>query len=84
MYNTVNYLCYEIKVENLVRDKNNFFYWAKTLLFFTQKYILFFEIYFLKISKNVIAYAFFSEADTKKHRYALAKASNAALVKLTY
>ena len=54
------------------------------MLFFTQKYILFFEIYFLKISKNVIAYAFFSEADTKKHRYALAKASNAALVKLTY
>ena len=84
MYNTVNYLCYEIKVESLVKDKNNFFYWAKTLLFFKQKYILFFEIYFLKISKNVIVYAFFSEADTKKHRYALAKASNAALVKLTY
>ena len=40
-------MCYEIKFENRVKDKNN------------------------------------SEVDTKKHRYVSAKASNAALVKLT-
>ena len=44
---TVNDMCYEIKFENRVKDKNN------------------------------------SEVDTKKHRYVSAKASNAALVKLT-
>ena len=39
---------------------------------------------FFKIPKNLITSAFFfAEADTKKHRYASAKASNAALVKLT-
>ena len=43
---------------------------SKTLLFdFKQKYILFLETYFFKISKNLIAFAFFSEADTKKHIY---------------
>ena len=58
---------------------------SETLLFFLeQKYILFLETYFFKIPKNLITSAFFfAEADTKKHRYASAKASNAALVKLT-
>ena len=57
---------------------------SETLLFFLeQKYILFLETYFFKIPKNLITSAFFfAEADTKKHRYASAKASNAALVKL--
>ena len=59
---------------------------SETLLFFfKQKYILLLETYFFKIPKNLIASAlfFFAEADTKKHKYASAKASNAALVKLT-
>ena len=29
-------------------------------------------MYFFNIAKNLIALAFFAEADTKKHRYALA------------
>ena len=54
------------------------------LFFIGQKYILLSETYFFKIPKNLITSAFFfAEADTKKHRYASAKASNAALVKLT-
>ena len=53
---------------------------SETLLFnLKQKFILFSEI-----PKNLVTSAFFfAEADTKKHRYASAKASNAALVKLT-
>ena len=54
---------------------------SETLLFFL-KHILFSEIYFFKIPKNLITSAFFF-ADTEKHRYASAKASNTALVKLT-
>ena len=55
----------------------------ETLLFFLeQKYFILGDIIF-KIPKNLITSAFFfAEADTKKHRYASAKASNAALVKL--
>ena len=54
------------------------------LFFFKQKYILFLVTYFFKISKNLIACAFFLLRQIlKKHRYASAKASNAALVKLT-
>ena len=50
-------------------NENTFYSWRRT---------------FLKISKNLIASAFFfAEADTKKHRYASTKASNVALVKLT-
>ena len=46
--NTVNDLRYEIKFENCVKDKNNFF-WSETLLFFLeQKNILFLETYFFK------------------------------------
>ena len=61
---------------------------SKTLLFFLeQKHILFSETYFFKIPRNLIIlpffFFFFADADTKKYRYALAKASNAALVKLT-
>ena len=44
--NTVNDLRCEIKFENPVKDKNNFFIKRKTLLFFLeQKYILFLEKY---------------------------------------
>ena len=38
---------------------------------------------FLKIPKNLIARHFFAEVNTKKHRYASAKVSIAALVKPT-
>ena len=78
---TVNDLRYEIKFESSVKDKKI----SEALLFcFRQKYIFFLETYFFKVSKNLIASAFFfAEAETKKHRYALAKASNLALVKLT-
>ena len=42
--------------------------------------------FFFKIPKNLIAYSvffFYVKADTKNHRFASAKSSNAALVKLT-
>ena len=58
--------------------------WKTKITFLLTKNILFSETYFFKIPKNFITSAvFFAEADTKKHRYASAKASNAALVKLT-
>ena len=81
----VNDLRYEIKFENRVKDKDNFFIKWKTLLFlFEQKYILFLEAYFLKIPKNLITSAFFLSRQIPKNiRYVLAKTSNAALVKLT-
>ena len=65
---------------------------SETLLFFLrQKYILFLETKFLKVSKNLIASAFlfyfcsffFLLRQILKNRYASAKVSNAALVKLT-
>ena len=76
--NTVNNLRYKIKFEKCVKDiakhcfsllnKNRFYSW---------RHIIF------KIPKSLITSAFFfGEADTKKHRYALVKASNTALVKL--
>ena len=79
---TVNDLRDEIKFESRVKDKKIS---EALLFFFRQKYILFSETYFFKVSKNLIASAFFffAEADTKKYIYALAKASNPALVKLT-
>ena len=74
-------------MDNTVNDLN---YQYILLFFLKQKYILFLEIYIFKIPKSLIASAlffvflfFFAEPDTKKHRYASAKASNAALVKLT-
>ena len=52
------------------------------LFFLEQKYILFSETF---VFKNLVIYLniFFDKADTKKHRYASAKALNTALVKLT-
>ena len=83
MNNTVNDLRYETKFENCVKVKNNLLLSETMLSFFKQKHTLFLETYFFKIPKNLIASAFFiAEADTKKHRYPSAKASNAALVKL--
>ena len=82
--NTVNDLRYEIKFENCVKDKNNFFIKQNiAFLSWTKIHFILGDIFF-KISKNFFTSAFFfAEADTKKHRYASAKASNAALVKLT-
>ena len=58
--NTVNDLRYEIKFENRGKDKNYFFMKRKTLLIFLeQKYVLFLEKCFLKISKNLITSTFF-------------------------
>ena len=46
--NTVNNLCYEIKFENCVKDKNKFFIkW--NIAFLEQKYILLSETYFFEI-----------------------------------
>ena len=58
---------------------------SETLLFFLEKkYILFLETYFFSDSWEFNYFSiFYVEADTKKHRYASAKASNATLVKLT-
>ena len=55
------------------------------LFFLEQKYILFSDKFVFKIPKNLVIYLniFFDKADTKKHRYASAKALNTALVKLT-
>ena len=60
---------------NCVKDKNNFLM-KRNISFFKQKYIaLFLETYIFKISKNLIALTFFfAEGDTKKDRYASAKA----------
>ena len=68
----------------IVWKRKKTFLSSETLHFFPeQKYILFSEIYFFKIPKNLItSLFFFAKAHTKKYRYALAKASNAALVKL--
>ena len=50
--NAVNILCYEIKFENCVKDKNITFLLRETLLFFPeQKYILLSETYFLRFPK---------------------------------
>ena len=84
MDNTVNDLNYEIKFESWMKDKSNFLLSKKLLFFLEQKYILFSETYFFKIPTNLITSVFFfAETYTKRPRYALAKASNVALVKLT-
>ena len=57
--NTVNDLLYEVKFENCVKDKNNFFIKRKLLFFLEQKYISFLETYFFKIPMNLITSAFF-------------------------
>ena len=58
---------------------------SETLFFFLEQKIYFIlgDIFF-KIPKNLITLvSFLAEADTKRHRYVLAKASNTAMVKLT-
>ena len=78
----MNDLHYETKFENRVKDKNNSFIKRNSAFLKKSRYILFLETYFFKIPKNSIVSAFFF-ADSRKHRYASPKASNAALVKLT-
>ena len=73
MDNTVNDLCYEIKFDNCVKDKSNFFIQQNIAFFLT--YICFIlGTCFFKIPKNLITSAFFffiiiiiifTEADTK-------------------
>ena len=65
------------------KAKTTFLLSEKLLFFREQKYILFSEIYFLRLLRIWLLQHFLAEADTKNHRYASAKASNAALVKLT-
>ena len=59
MDNTVNDLRYEVKLENCMKDKINFFIKQNISFLFKQKYILVLETYFFKIPKNLIALAFF-------------------------
>ena len=56
--NTVNDLRYEIKFENCVKDKNNFFV-KKHFFSFLNKNIFIFGDMFFKIPKNLITSAFF-------------------------
>ena len=79
--NTLNDLCHEIKFENCVKYKNNFFI-IQNIAFLSWKKKSYSRRHIFKILKNLITSAFFADADTKNHRYTLAKASNAALVKL--
>ena len=64
-----------------MKDKNNFFIKRHIAFLSTNIYFILGDIFF-KIAKNLITsfnyLFFFAEADTKKHRYASAKASNAA------
>ena len=58
MDNTVNDLCYEIKFDNCVKDKSNFFIQQNIAFFLT--YICFIlGTCFFKIPKNLITSAFF-------------------------
>ena len=64
--NTVNDLQYEIKVENRVKDKNNFFIKRNIAFLFFWKNIFYSRRHiFFKISKNLIA--------SVKHKYAWQK-----------
>ena len=87
MDNTVNDLRYEIKFENCVKVKNNFFIKRNIAFLFSTKYIFYsWRHIFFKIPKNLMACSvcfFFVKVDTKNHRFASAKSLNAALVKLT-
>ena len=71
---TVNDLRYEIKFENHVKDKNNFFI-KRNISFFKQKYISYLETYFCRVPENLIALVFFLLRQVLKNRYASAKAS---------
>ena len=86
--NTVNDPRFEIKFENCVKDKNNCFIKRDiAFLFWTKMCFILGDIFFFFFfwdSKNLITSPFcFVDADTKKHRIASAKVSDAALVKLT-
>ena len=65
----------QTSVDNTVNNPHH----SKTFIsFFRQKFMfLFLEKYVFKNPKNSIALAFFVEADTKRYRNALAKASEA-------
>ena len=66
------------------RQKYNFFIKRNiAFLSWTKIYFIIGDIFF-KIPKNLITSAFFLPRQIIKNRYALEKASNAALVKLTY
>ena len=57
--NTVNDLLYEIKFENCVKDKNNFFIKQKNAFRYWTEIYLLSETYFFKIPKNLITSACF-------------------------
>ena len=58
--NTVNDLHYEIKFENCVKDKNNFFIKRNiAFLSWTKIYPILGDTFFFKIPKNLITSAFF-------------------------
>ena len=81
--NTVNDLRYEIKFENCVKDKNNFFIKRNIAFFLTKIYFILGDIFF-KIPKNLVTSEFVLPRQIlKKHRYSSARTSNSALVKLT-
>ena len=64
MDNTVNDMHYEIKFENSVKDKNNFFIKQRIAFPSWTKIYFIVEIYFFKIPKNLIILVFcFVEAD---------------------
>ena len=64
--------------------KTNITFIKRNIAFLSWTNIYFIPETFFKIAKNLITSAsFFTKASTKKDRYASAKASNAALVKLT-
>ena len=48
MDNTVNHMRYEIKVENRVKDKNNFFIKRNIAFLFSKKKIILGDILFLR------------------------------------
>ena len=56
--NTVNDLCYEIKFDNCVKDKSNFFI-QQNIAFFLTKICFILGTCFFKIPKNLITSAFF-------------------------
>ena len=53
--NTVNDMRYEINLKIVSKTKITFFIKRNIVFFFKQKYILYLETYFSKISKNLIA-----------------------------